>query len=244
CWYTKKTGRICYFNSSGKRVHGKWKKIDGNYYYFNDSGYLATSQWVGDYYVDENGLRMTNCVVDGYTLDASGKKTAFTGKYIFVGDCRTVGMSYAISKSNTYFIGEVSMGLIRLKTVASVELASYLSVYPNAKVILGYGLNDLYQLDNYISYYKTLISKYPKAQFYILSINPINETLASKNGYTVKTSQIKAFNQAMQEAFPDNYLDTYTWLEQNGFSASDGIHYVSSTYVKLYDYIISVIGYN
>ncbi|MCC8045452.1 MAG: hypothetical protein LIP12_08155 [Clostridiales bacterium] len=238
------SGKTYYFNSSGVRVENKWKKISGNYYYFDSDGVLLTSQWIGDYYVDENGVRLTDCVVDGYTLDSTGKKVVeeFTGKYIFVGDSRIVGMASAVSDSNTIFIGKVGMGLSWLKSTASGTLATYLNSDPNAKVIFAFGVNDLYNISSYITYYNTLIAKYPDTEFYMMAVNPVNETTAKKYGYSVTNSQIAAFNKKLKAAFSSIYVDTYTYLNTNGFGTSDGIHYTSATYKTIYNYVISAIS--
>ncbi len=241
-WVTLK-GKKYYFNSKGVRVQNKWKKIKKKYYYFDKDGVLATSQWVGDYYVDKNGARMTDCVVDGYYLGSDGKRVEYNSKieYIFVGDSRTVGMESAVSNSKTLYIGKVSMGYSWLKSTASESLKDALNKKPTAKVIMGFGINDLGNISNYIAYYKTLIKSYPKASFYFMSVNPVNESKAKKNGYSVTNSQIKSFNSKLKEAFPSQYLDTYSYLNKNSFSTSDGIHYTSATYKKLYDYVISKI---
>lgn len=46
-WFRDKTGWY---------PRKQWLKIDGVEYYFDAEGYLATSQWVGKYCVDENGV--------------------------------------------------------------------------------------------------------------------------------------------------------------------------------------------
>jgi len=242
-WVTK-DGNKYYFNSSGVRVQGKWKKINGSYYYFDDDGILLTSQWIGEYYVDENGVRLTDCVVDGYTLDSDGKKVeeAFDGKYIFVGDSRVVGMASAVSDSNTIFIGKVGAGYSWLKSSASSTLATYLDADPDAKVIFAFGINDLGNISSYISYYNTLIAKYTDTEFYMMAVNPVNETTAKKYGYSVTNTQIAAFNTKLEAAFSSIYLDTYSYLNTNGFSTSDGIHYTSATYKTIYGYVLSLIG--
>ncbi len=241
-WVTK-SGKTYYCNSNGVCLTG-WHKLNGNYYYFNSQGVLQKNKWIGDYYVDENGIRLTDCVVDGYTLDSTGKKIVeeFTGKYIFVGDSRIVGMSSAVSASNTVFIGKVGSGYSWLKSTASTKLAKYLNADANAKVIFAFGVNDLGNISSYISYYKKLIAKYPNTEFYMMSVNPVNETTAKKYGYTVKNSQIKTFNTKLKKAFSSRYVDTYTYLTNNGFSTSDGIHYKSSTYKKIYNYVISAVS--
>lgn len=45
-----------YFNASGVRQSGWVQLNDGLYYYFSDSdGHMLTNQWIGDYYVGEDG---------------------------------------------------------------------------------------------------------------------------------------------------------------------------------------------
>ncbi len=237
-------GNTYYFNSKGIRIQNKWKKIKKKYYYFDENGVLLKNQWIGDYYVGPTGARLTDCEIDGYYLDEDGKKTTKkeTSVRIFVGDSRIVGMSEAVSDSNTYFIGKVAEGYSWLKNTASSSLNTYLAKYSNAKVVLALGVNDLYNISNYISYYKSLIAKYPKAYIYVMSVTPVNETTAKKYGYTVTNSQIKEFNAKLKEAFPANYLDVYTYMEKNGFSTSDGIHYTAATYKTIYNYVVSLIG--
>ncbi len=241
--WLKKDGKKYYFNSKGVRVQNKWRKIKGKYYYFDKNGVLATSRWVGDYYVDANGARMTDCVVDGYYLDSTGKREKFSSKieYIFVGDSRTVGMESAVSNSKTLYIGKVSMGYSWLKSTASTSLKDALNKKPTAKVIMGFGINDLGNISNYIAYYKTLIKSYPNASFYFMSVNPVENSKAKKYGYTVTNSQIKSFNSKLKEAFPSQYLDTYNYLKKDGYSTSDGIHYTAATYKKLYNHVVSLI---
>ena len=33
-----------------------WREIGGKWYFFGDDGVMATSTWVWDYYVDEDGV--------------------------------------------------------------------------------------------------------------------------------------------------------------------------------------------
>ena len=43
-------------DKSGWWPSNSWQKIDGKWYYFKGDGYLATSQYVGGYWVDSNGV--------------------------------------------------------------------------------------------------------------------------------------------------------------------------------------------
>ena len=66
-WKSNKTGKW-YEDKTGYYPVGCWLQIDGNYYYFETSGYLATDKWIGDYYVDKDG----KWVKDAKFVDYSG----------------------------------------------------------------------------------------------------------------------------------------------------------------------------
>ena len=75
----------------------------------------------------------------------------------------------------------------------------------------------------------------------MLSVNPVNEKVGTAHGYKVKNSQIKKFNTQMKaEIGSERYLNTYTYLKKKGFETADGIHYASSVYKDLYNYIIEL----
>ncbi|MGJ0962296.1 hypothetical protein ACR75P_11495 [Faecalicoccus pleomorphus] len=48
-------GQRYYFNNAGYMLTG-WQLIEGKYYYFDASGAMAKDTWIGDYYVDKNGV--------------------------------------------------------------------------------------------------------------------------------------------------------------------------------------------
>ena len=48
-------GQTYYFDGNGYMVTG-WQKINDKDYYFNESGAMVTDAWVGNYYVDSNGV--------------------------------------------------------------------------------------------------------------------------------------------------------------------------------------------
>lgn len=245
CWVTQKKKRY-FFGKDGTRYQGKWVKYKGKFYYLQKkTGVMATDCWVGDYYVGSDGARKVSCYVGEYYLDSTGKKVKtinFKGKYLMVGDSRTVGMDSVVTSKDTAFVGEISMGYSWLTATAGPVVKRYLAGNPKLKVVFGFGINDLGNISQYISYYRSFMKKYPDAEFYFLSVNPVNETLAASNGYLVKNSEIQAFNAKMKSAFGAKYIDTYTWLSNEGFSSWDGVHYTGETYRKLYDYLIKKIA--
>ncbi len=242
-WVTV-SGKKYYFNKSGVRVQKRWLKLGGKYYYFSSGGVLQTNRWVGDYYVGADGARKTNCTVDGITLDGNGKpvEAGEGGDYIFVGDSRMVGMKAARPESNTAYIAEVGMGYSWLTSTARRKLASGLAAKPYATVVLALGVNDLGNCTRYIAYYKKLISSYPKATFYVLSVNPVDEKKEAQYGYTVKNTDIKAFNKKLKAAFGSSYLNSYSYLKKRTFNSRDGVHYTTDVYSDLYDFILNKIN--
>ena len=242
-WVTYKKKRY-YFDKNGVRLQNKWLKYNGQYYYLGADGAKAVNCWVGNYYVGPTGTRKTDCVVDNYYLGPTGKRLVkkFEGKYIFVGDSRMCEMQNVVPSSDAAYIAKVSTGYTWLKSTASTMLKGYLTMNPNVKVILAFGVNDLGNIDNYISYYNTLIKQYPKTKFYVLSVNPVDEKKEKEHGYTVKNSQIIAFDKKLKAAFgTGTYLNTYKFIVSRGVDTRDGVHYEEQVYRDLYNYIISKI---
>lgn len=63
--WMKDKGQWYYLNPTSDGTQGKmytgWQFINGNWYYFNTisngtKGALVTNAWIGDYYVNENGI--------------------------------------------------------------------------------------------------------------------------------------------------------------------------------------------
>ena len=105
---------------------------------------------------------------------------------------------------------------------------------PAATVILNHGINDLGNIDQYIASYQWLIGVYPNTKYVIMSVNPVNRKLYK--GYA-KPANITVFNQKMQAAFPNNFVNTFEYLQSMGLSTADGVRYDSRTYMGLYNYM-------
>lgn len=219
--WIQKDGKRYYLDANGRRVEDEWIMSGGNYYYLLEDGTMASDCYIGGYYIGKDGVREESPSVK-------------PGQYIFVGDSRTVGMSKSVSGSEAIFIAQVSTGYAWLKSTAGPTLKNYLVQYPDAKVILAHGVNDLGNINNYIAYYRQLIRDYPSARFYMLSVNPME--YASK---WASNDKIKKFNQSLKDAFGSRYLDAYTYLEKKGYDTVDGLHYQPSTYQKIYDFVLS-----
>ena len=63
-----------YFNTSGHMTENTWKMIGDKWYYFDTKGHMLHYQWVGDYYVGQNGDMLKNAItLDDYLVGSDGK---------------------------------------------------------------------------------------------------------------------------------------------------------------------------
>ena len=109
-------------DKSGWYPKAQWVRIDGKYYYFYDSGYLAVDTWVGDYYVDKNGAWDTSAAKDKYT-GKYHEKVAGRGnmEIVKLGNSYSVKITWPESASK-YFYWEIS-GTFDVKGVMSYKNA-------------------------------------------------------------------------------------------------------------------------
>jgi len=252
-WYCIKN-KIYYIDTY--RITGI-KKHKGNYYYLNNNGVLKTG-WRNHkghryYFKPKSGEALIGWQKIGgvvYCFDSKGRldrdAEPVDGGTIFIGDSRTVGMQAATGSEELHIakVGEGYRWFTNSKTQKELEKALLGTI--NSKVVINLGVNDLGNVELYVAYYRQLIAKYPETNFYFLSVNPVEKTLAKRRGYNttyVNNTQIKAFNKKVKAAFRSNYIDSYTYLTKNGYIASkgkattDGIHYKVSTSKRIYNYV-------
>ena len=66
-----------------------------------------------------------------------------------------------------------------------------------------------------------------------MSVNPV-----TKESEHVPLSDVLAFNRRLKAAFPDQYIDTCSWMIRGGYEDVDGIHYSQEQYRKIHDYAV------
>lgn len=167
---------------------------------------------------------------------------------IFVGDSRTIGMQNALKKllpeDDCIFVGKVGEGCAWFLAEGQSEMADAIAAYPDAPVVLNFGVNDPDQIGQYLDAYRSMLESFPDTDFRFLSVNPVQKGRMIENGISeealqlVTTANITRLNQAIQEAFPDRYLDSSTMLKTTGFETVDGLHYDRQTYLKIHRFVI------
>lgn len=154
--------------------------------------------------------------------------------YIFIGDSRFVGMNDACGISNTdnrfviAMIGEGYDFLVNTALQRADEITTENSDITNWKYIICLGVNDLYNIDKYISEYNKLKTT---VDLVIVSVNPIEYHSSITN------DDIDEFNNRIKDIGDVQYIDTNYTLCKEGFSTVDGIHYTSDTYKLIYNTI-------
>lgn len=138
-------------------------------------------------------------------------------RLVYVGDSRISSMESSLSNDNIDFIS--GSGYDWLSSDGINKLENILNDKSDAIVVISSGINDLNNIGNYITLYKDLMSKYPDAKIFIMSVNPVDE---SKTNIT--NNQIEGFNKKLSESFGVNYIDTYSGLS-NIVTKDDGITY-------------------
>ena len=167
--------------------------------------------------------------------NSSSNKNSTYNKVVLIGDSRFYGQSnYKFENSKTTYIAKSGEGLQFLKNSNS-KIKSYDS--NSTAFVINLGVNDLYNVNNYISYINSLALSL-KGDVYYLSVNPVDEVKESYNGYSVKNSSINDFNSKMRSGLKNvKYLDSNSHLKSKGFDTVDGVHYTKDTYQKIYNFI-------
>lgn len=210
-------------------IHGLktgWITINKKQYYFSEKTYrMVRSWWIEGYYLNQSGVK---------------KVEDEPRSYIFCGDSRTRQLEEALGRSDIQYVAKSGRGYSWFVREGLPELDKLLKRNPKVNVILNFGVNDLPNINRYVSLYHKLIANYPKTRFYIESVNPIDETVYTPTS-KVSTAKIQKFNSAMKREFSQQYIDMYQYLSTFGFDTLDGVHYTASTYQRIYDRIVWTI---
>lgn len=192
-------------------------------------------------YVETSDKQKDNIDMGGYNTENTKNETNTQNnqqitKTIFVGDSRTVGMELSVADDpSDVWSSKGSMGLSWMKSTGIPNIES--EIKSGSAVVILMGVNDLYKKDQYISYLNENSAKWKEkgAQVYFVSVNP------TEGSYSNLNDDIDSFNQKLRSNLTSNikYIDCNSYLKSNGFSTTDGLHYTTDTYNKIYNYIKS-----
>ncbi|MCR5450991.1 MAG: SGNH/GDSL hydrolase family protein [Lachnospiraceae bacterium] len=157
---------------------------------------------------------------------------------IYIGDSRFVGMNEAcrISDFNREFVvAQVGQGFYWLENDA-ITAAEYIestnTSFSHWKYVICLGINDLVNIEEYMTRYSTLIKE---KDVTLVSVGPVGTYPDLSN------EKVEAFNERLKTLDTD-YIDYYTILVTEGYKTPDGLHYDDDTYRKIYDIITGHLG--
>ena len=158
--------------------------------------------------------------------------TISADKLVFIGDSRTEGLRDAVNDDSVWSCLS-SMGYDWMVSTGVPQVED--QIENNTAVIILMGVNDLYQVNNYISYINSKAAEWSNrgAQTYFVSVGPV------QNDPYCSNAEIESFNAAVQANLVGvTYIDVYSHLVSDGFSTVDGTHYPDSVSIDIYNYIL------
>ncbi len=179
---------------------------------------------------------------------------------IWIGDSRCVHMEYFCGDLTVdTFIDEGGSSWKWFCFSAMASLERILSNNQEYIVIIMMGVNDCFNHihgalsshEEYIDFVNDLIERYPDTIFCFCSVNPVDEkfrldfTLGLYSFHydmDAYNAVISTFNEAIQDGCHATYLDCYSYLMENGFETTDGIHYTKDTYHTIYEYCLKSVA--
>ncbi|MCR5157220.1 MAG: SH3 domain-containing protein [Butyrivibrio sp.] len=158
--------------------------------------------------------------------------------YLFVGDSRTVQMQLAVGTDDKAYIAKVGEGYNYFKNTAIDAIPQYAG--RGTTMIINFGVNDLRNASKYVQLVNSHMDEWTEAGItvYYSAVTPVGSSASVSNG------QIEAFNTTLKDGLDSrvHWIDSYSYLQQVGFSSKDGLHYNKETYKNLYSYYMAVIS--
>lgn len=168
---------------------------------------------------------------------ASEESSVSSSRLIWAGDSRTLGMQDAMENEDIY-IGAAGEGYYWLAETGLPIIKESIASNPESPVVFNFGVNDYDNLSNYLSLYEEIVSSYPDTHFYFLAVNPIDSALCDN----ITNEEIMDFNNQLKAAYPDAFLDSFTYIMVNEIVTTDGVHYSEEDYQLIYEFAANQVA--
>lgn len=156
---------------------------------------------------------------------------------LYVGG-KTVGdIANSVSTNNVNYISNTN-GYDYFKNSVIPLIEEKITSFDNVVVVLSFDVYDLAYFDSYLSDYRDLVNDHSSINFYVMSLNPVDDVLASS---VVTNDFIIDYNNRIKSEFTNIYLDTNSFVGTS-FITGDGISYDQSTNQNIHNYIINKIS--
>lgn len=230
----------CWINADGVFTKAEYKEIN------------TSNGKVVRVYDDPSHYQSGTSKPSSDSNDNSNGNKSGNSKIVFIGDSRTVQM-YAYSSGDwgganystggvhevgsDVYVAEGAQGLSWMKSTGIPAAQKYFN--NKTAIVILMGVNDLGNVSEYASYINSNADSWKSkgSSLYYVSVNPCNGSYSGLN------TKIESFNSSLKRSISGKatWIDTYTVLKSNGFTATDGLHYDGDTYKTIYNYIKSKV---
>ncbi|MBO4845370.1 MAG: SH3 domain-containing protein [Lachnospiraceae bacterium] len=186
--------------------------------------------------IEKQKAEQTNQVQDNtqqQTQAVPPQPVAAPAGILFIGDSRCVQMQAAVGGGNSSWICENAKGYewFSNKAVGQADAC----IGKGTKVVICLGVNDTDNIYNYAALVNAKAAEWAArgAKTYYVSVNPVTE-----NPYRTE-EEVEAFNATLPGQLSGvKWIDTHSFLVNNGYTMVDGLHYDTNTYVAIFNAIV------
>lgn len=226
-----------------------------------DTSGVSSSSSQGNNSNSSNSNNNSNNSNSGGSIPSSNNSLSTASANIIIGDSRTVGMCATLTgdwtrcqfsnggayyNGNDVYIAQGSQGFSWFNSTAISAVNNIISSNPDTifNIYSLMGVNFLLSdIDKYIPKYIELANgSWRNHNLILVSVNPVNEAVEAKYGYSTKNSNIISFNNKLKNGTINvsniKYCDTYNTV-LSSLSTSDGLHYNASSYKVVYNAMVS-----
>lgn len=164
------------------------------------------------------------------------EQKVFSGRIIWVGDSRFVGQSQYAKDNNDTYIAKVAMGYNWFNSTAIPQVNAVKQA--GEAIVVNIGVNDMNSSALCARLNQLAESDWKDCNVIFMSVNPVNDSKAAAHGYSVRNSQVVAFNNYMKQHLSSKvqYLNTFSVINDNSYNyTSDGVHYTADGYKAIYN---------
>ena len=164
------------------------------------------------------------------------EQKVFSGRIIWVGDSRFVGQSQYAKDNNDTYIAKVAMGYNWFNSTAIPQVNAVKQA--GETIVVNIGVNDMNSSALCARLNQLAESDWKDCNVIFMSVNPVNDSKAAAHGYSVRNSQVVAFNNYMKQHLSSKvqYLNTFSVINDNSYNyTSDGVHYTADGYKAIYN---------